>query len=38
MGTRSAVDAATEIQTLFKELTAYDRNDSTNDERRVAHG
>ena len=38
MGTRSAVEAATEIQTLFKELTAYGRNHSTTDERSIANG
>ena len=38
MGTRSAVEAATEIQNLCKELTAYGRNHSTTDERSVANG
>ena len=38
MGTRSAVEAANEIQILFKELSAYGRNHSTTDERSVANG
>lgn len=37
MTTRSAQEAGTEIQTLFKELVAHDGNTTTIDERRVAN-